>query len=260
MIGSVQKAMQILTAISEGKSNPVSLAEICEVTGINKSTCSHIISTLLAEGYVQRISATKGYVLGPATYCLSRYGRYDNEFVALCHPLLRFLYKKTGQATLLAVIQGGRKFVIDYIDVEPKLLSANGSSKIHPDDIYRTATGRIMMANMGEKELRDIYEKCGPPPEGHWEEVYSWETLRKQLVGIDGRKLIKTCTIKEDGQTVSVGYAAAIYRYSKCVGALGIALECKSEIYEQFQEEEEPEIEKMLMKCRNELNRRLICQ
>lgn len=66
MIGSVQKAIKILNVISEGKNSPVSLLYISEMTGINKSTCSHIVSTLESEGFVKKISRTKGYVLGPA--------------------------------------------------------------------------------------------------------------------------------------------------------------------------------------------------
>lgn len=96
MIGSVQKAIKILNTISEGKNSPVSLSNISKLTGINKSTCLHIISTLAVEGFVKQISHTLGYVLGPAAYCLSKHGRYDNELVSVCHPLIRWLNKKTG--------------------------------------------------------------------------------------------------------------------------------------------------------------------
>ena len=54
MIGSVQKATKILNVISEGKNSPVSLMDISIATSINKSTCSHIISTLAEEGYVKK--------------------------------------------------------------------------------------------------------------------------------------------------------------------------------------------------------------
>ena len=104
MIASVEKTIKILNTISEGRNSPVSLSSISNITGINKSTCSHILSTLESEGFVKKISHTKGYVLGPAAYCLSRHGRYENEFVSICHPLINWLHKKTGYSVILAVI------------------------------------------------------------------------------------------------------------------------------------------------------------
>lgn len=59
MIGSVQKTLKILNTISEEKNRPVSLSYISTETGINKSTCSHIISTLVAEGFVKKFPTQK---------------------------------------------------------------------------------------------------------------------------------------------------------------------------------------------------------
>lgn len=157
MIGSVQKTLKILTTISKGKNRPVSLSYISTVTEINKSTCSHIISTLESEGFVKKISHAKGFVLGPATYCLSRYGKYENEFVSICQPLIHWLHKKTGYSVILAVVEGSKKYTIDYIDTENKILPE--ISEIMPDDIYRTATGRIIMVNMDKSDIKRIFEK-----------------------------------------------------------------------------------------------------
>ena len=252
MIGSVQKAIKILNTISEGKNSPVSLSRISTLTGINKSTCSHIISTLAAEGFVKQISHTLGYVLGPAAYCISRYGRYDNELVSVCHPLIRWLNKKTGYSTILAVVEGGQKYTIDYIDTE-KILS--GTSEIMPDDIYRTATGRIIMANMTKSGIKRIFEKNGVPPEGHWDEVSSLEALEAKLSELDKNGIAQTCCVKDDGKII-LGYAAAVFRYTKCVGAIGVAVLCTRKEYEQFDEKEKL-IKNNIIKIRTEIGRRL---
>jgi len=252
MIGSVQKTIKILNTISEGKNRPVSLSHINKVTGLNKSTCSHIISTLESEGYVKKISHTKGYILGPATYCLSRYGKYENEFVSICHPLINWLHKKTGYSVILAVIEGGQKYTIDYIDTEKILPEI---SEIIPDDIYRTATGRIIMANMDTSDIKKIFEKNGIPPKGHWEEITSFETLEAKLSEFDKNGVVQTYCVRDDGK-ILLGYASAIFRYTKCVGAIGVAVLCTKEEYEQF-EEKEKLIRHNLIKARIEIGRRL---
>lgn len=253
MIGSVQKTVKILNTISEGKNSPVSLSHISRMTGINKSTCSHIISTLVAEGFVKQVSRTMGYVLGPAVYCLSRYGRYDNEFVSICHPLIRWLHKKTGYSVILAVIEGSQKYTIDYIDTENIILPE--ISEIMPDDIYRTATGRIIMANMDKSDIKGIFEKNGIPPEGHWDEVSSLETLEAKLSEFDRNGIAQTYCVRDDGK-IMLGYAAAIFRYTKCVGAIGVAVLCTREEYEQFREKEKL-IKHNIIKARTEIGRRL---
>lgn len=252
MIASVQKSIKILNTISEGKNNPVSLSHISKITGINKSTCSHIISTLVSEGYVKQVSHTKGYVLGPAAYSLSRHGKYENKFVSVCHPLIRWLNKQTDFSVILAIVEEGQKYTIDYIDTN-KILSE--ISEIMPDDIYRTATGRIIMSNMNRSDIKRVFEKNGAPPPGHWDEVYSLESLESELLKLDKNGIAQTHNSREDGK-IMLGYACAIFRYTECVGAIGIAVLCTKEEYEQF-EETEKLMKNNLLKARTEIGRRL---
>ena len=252
MIGSVQKALKILIAISDGKNTPVSLADLSVKTGINKSTCSHIVSTLAKEGFVKRISHTQGYVLGPEAYCLSRFGKYDNEFVSLCRPVIDWLYKQTNCAIILAVTQAGKKFTIDHIDTPIKTLT--NSYEIMPDDIYRTATGRIIMANMNSDEIKEVFDKNGLPPEKHWDEITSLDALKNELSKINKRGVLKTVHFNSD--TCNIGYAAAIYKHTRCVGAIGIALQTtKSELHNLLKKEQS--LTKHLLAARTEIGRRL---
>ena len=254
MIGSVQKALKILIAISEEKNTPVSLADLSVKTGINKSTCSHIVSTLAKEGFVKRISHTQGYVLGPEAYCLSRFGKYDNEFVSLCRPVIDWLYKQTNCAIILAVTQAGKKFTIDHIDTPIKTLT--NSSEIMPDDIYRTATGRIIMANMNSDEIKEVFDKNGLPPEKHWDEITSLDALKNELSKVQAQKEEAAQAVHFNSDTYNIGYAAAIYKHTRCVGAIGIALQTtKSELHNLLKKEQS--LTKHLLAARTEIGRRL---
>ena len=61
MLTSVQKVTRILTAVASGGSEPMPLFEIAQKTEINKATCSHIINTLMQEGFnaVSNVSACR---------------------------------------------------------------------------------------------------------------------------------------------------------------------------------------------------------
>lgn len=254
MIRAVQKAARILTIISDGKTKPVTLSDISTKAGINKSTCSHIISTLAEEGFVKRISHSKGYVLGPEAYCLSRFGKYDDEFVTLCHPVINWLYKKVEHTTILAVVEAGKKFTIDHFDTSDKTLP--DSYEIMPDDIYRTATGRIIMANMESSEVQDVFKKNGLPPKNHWDNITSLEDLKAKLSEIDKKSIIKTTHKQDDSDYLSIGYAAAIFKHTKCVGAIGVAVKLLEADLDDFLPEEN-EIKKHIITARTEIGRRL---
>ena len=53
MIQSVKKAMDILTVLSENSDEPIMLSELAEKTGLNKSTCAHIVDTLCESFYLR---------------------------------------------------------------------------------------------------------------------------------------------------------------------------------------------------------------
>lgn len=221
MIYSIQKAMQILSILSDEKNQPVPLADIAMKTGYPKPTCSHILETLCHDGYVVRISQSKGYILGPAVYYLARYGRYKEELVYLCKPIMHWMEKKSHATVVLSVIQSNQKFIIDYFDTEQNIFFDH--PRIQTDDIYRTATGRAILAHMSREEVRAIWEKYGKPQPNHWDEVDSYESLLDNLKSIKKQKVVISGATKKEGVKNAVGYASPIFQRTTCIGAVGLA-------------------------------------
>lgn len=252
MIKSVHKAMRILSVLSDSKGKPVKLSDISDTIGENKSTCSHILKTLEQDGYVEQVSHSKGYTLGPSSYCLTRYGKYNDDFVALSRPVLRYLHKHTEQTVILAIIQNNTKFIIDYIDVEKRIFTEDAN--IRPDDIYRTATGRIMLANMDNRLVIELYEKLGNPGDD-WTAVNSLETLQKELSRIDKRGVLRTVATYDD--ECHIGYAAPIYRRGRCIAAVGVAIYCNTDEMDEILNQRDEKIKLYLKKSANEITRRL---
>ena len=256
MINSINKCMQILSCISDQHGQPVSLKEISEKTDIPKPTAVHILNTLIAEGYVNRISHSKGYVLGPSLFYLARFGKYNDSFISICHPVMKWLNAKTGHTIILAVIHGGKKYIIDRIDSQHHLLEEDGG--ILADDIYRTATGRVLLSNMSQEDLLEIYNRYQAPTAKEWKQVNSFETLKAELSKISPQDVVKTAEINKDDGSVIFGYAQALYSGINCVGALGLAAKYDKNNIDNIEPSfEDSEIIKNLNKAIIEINRRL---
>lgn len=146
MIKSVKKAMDILTILSSNGEKPITLAKLSEQTGLNKSTCAHIVDTMCESFYVERVSRKDGYRLGPWSFMLSRYGSYRNSLVKISTPVLRWLRNRTGASVFISVVCNGRKYIVFHIDKDNILPMSDGS--IIQGYMESTATGRVLMAYM----------------------------------------------------------------------------------------------------------------
>lgn len=248
MIKSVQKAMDILKILSDNAPNSTSLKSIAEKTGITKPTCVHILNTLCQEGYVIHSSHTLGYKIGPAIHCLTRYGKYKEDLISTCHPILLWLSKKTNYISGLSVIENHEKYIIDHIDNENAIYTDNAD--IFTDDIYRTASGRIILSHMENKELQEFYDKYGNPSHNDWANITSFDELILELKKVRTKKIVYTSTLRDS--LYDIGIATAIFKKSKCVGAIGLATRSANDDVNFFKNDV-----KYLKKAANEITRRL---
>lgn len=241
-----------MSALADGENEPITVTKLSQIVGINRSTCAHIIATLVEYGYAERVSHKLGYILGPEAYCLSRFGKYEENIIAICRPIMKWLYKKTGKTVILATIKNDKKFIIEAFDYEHKMFQ--NDLNIRHDDIYRTATGRIILANMEREEVLSIYKKYGNPPADIWSEVTSEKTFLKELSLIGKKDIAMTKQYREDIDTFVIGYGGAIFKDLKCVGAIGVALSKKADEESDFEEEK---IKNDLKRAAAEISRRL---
>lgn len=225
MIKSVQKATGILTLISNNWGHPVTVSNISTQLSINKSTCCHLLDTLEAEGFVTNISRSKGYILGPAAYCLTRFGNYANNLTDTLRPIINYLNQNLMHTVVVAIIEADQKYIIDYIDEDdfykekPKIIS---------DDIYRTATGRAILANLRKQEIYKIFQKFGLPRNDEWPEITCLNDLYAFSQKFQKETIIKTVHKKADGNYY--GFASPVFSNKGCVGAIGIGLKIQGKL------------------------------
>ncbi len=251
MPNSVEKTMQLLRALSDARGAPVSLADLSERLAIHKSTLSHILKVLVEKRYVLRVSRSEGYTLGPELYVLTRYGRFEEELITLCRPILRMLTREGGGTALLAVLKGSHKYVIDYIDGEDFFSGeerGSGRANILDDKIYRTVTGRVLLANSSRPDALAIFEELGCPTAADWPGIDGRDSFLAELERIRRMPVYYWMNPAASGNFDS--WAVPLMKKGICVGALGYAIEGDSGV-------DPARMERLMKKCRQEAGRRL---
>lgn len=251
MPNSTEKTMMILRSISDGKGKPVTLERISQDTAINKSTIAHITATLRKSGYLQRVSHNEGYIIGPELHFLTRYGRYGEDIIGVCHPILEYINRKTHQTAVFAVLGNQKKYIIDR--VASQNIYSDGDAGILDDDIYRTVTGRVLLANCTPDKVSEIYNALGSPDISVWREASTAEGFYSQL----GIIREDTCYYQRsiNGAFVWHSFALPIYRSKSCIGALGLAIKLEGSAGSMSLDTNK--YKALMIKCRKELERRL---
>lgn len=218
-ISSVRKAMDILKCISDAPNGEINLKQLSERLGIPKPTCFHILNTLCACDYVERISHRGIYSLGPMSYYVTRSGKYQQDLIRLCYPIMNWIYRQTGQTVLLSVFNTNGKYIVHHINgARPFTYKGN----IYMGHVFETATGRVLFCNLDEERQKDFIRSNGMPTANQWPEATTPADMHQEIQRIRTRRYeVVTSTIDD---MYDIGIGTPISSGSSIIGAIGIAL------------------------------------
>lgn len=152
-IQSVDRALLLLETIAEA-GGEVSLSELAARTGINISTCHHLLNTLIGRGFASKVQGKRLYALGSRILSLS-HACLQADLPTRAQPFIERLSRSTGETIHLAVLQG---------DVIATLVKREGRHAVRVDTgpvgktdaPHATASGKAMLAWLPEDEIRRI--------------------------------------------------------------------------------------------------------
>jgi DNA-binding IclR family transcriptional regulator len=139
----VERALRVLDAFPE-VGGDVGTNELARVTGINPSTVSRILATLVAAGYVEHRPATGRYRLGPQVLRLSSHALGGLDLRAAARPHLDSLVTETGETATLSVPGEPDAVTIDFALSRASVASVARVGR--PSIAHATATGKVMLA------------------------------------------------------------------------------------------------------------------
>ena len=215
MIRVLHKAFDMLELLAAEPAHRKKLNEIAPCLHIHSATCANILKTMVSRNYVDQVTPRTGYALGPMIYQLARQGAYRGDLTSAAEPLMIALAKKVDETVLLVTLREGKRFIVAQIDGKQTIQVDR--NLFFQDTIYQTATGRMLLAHLDEREFKEFIAKEGLPGSRWPETASSLANLKAALNAI--RKRGFAC-YKTTGEVM--GIACPIFEKDKAIAALGL--------------------------------------
>jgi len=158
-IQSVDRALTILEVIA-ADSEGLTLSAIADRTGLNASTCHHLISTLVQRDFVTHLSRSHGYALGPKIREVNDLAKGMREPSLLLREDLKALGERLGYGVQLAALRDTSLMTL-----------LNFASPVHQVDehgelekmtaLHATSTGKSILAWIPDTELVSVISANG---------------------------------------------------------------------------------------------------
>jgi DNA-binding IclR family transcriptional regulator len=152
-VAAVQRAVAILGELAEARTE-LGTNEIARRTGINMSTISRILATLVGGGLVEYVSATGRYRLGLGVVQLANAMHERLDIRSLAQPHLTELASRTKETATVSVPGEHGAITLDFVQSP---LSVRSVAEIgRPSAAHATAVGKVFLAHGGTPPAGDL--------------------------------------------------------------------------------------------------------
>ena len=155
-VAAVERAIAVLEALAGGE---LGTNEIARRTGLNASTASRQLATLVAGGLVEHVAETGRYRLGLRLVELGNAALGRLDLRELARPQLQALVDVTGETATLSVPVERDAITVDFVQSPQSVRSVAQLGR--PSIGHATAAGKVVLA-FGERPRRT--GRCGPTP------------------------------------------------------------------------------------------------
>src|SRR6266704_6140040 len=146
-VAAVQRAIAILDELAAARTE-LGTNEIARRTGINVSTISRILATLVAGGLVEHVSSTGRYRLGIGVVRLANAVHEGLDVRSLARPYLEELGKLVGETVTLSVPGEHEAFTLDFVQSQ---LTVRSVAEVGRTSVaHATAAGKVFLAYGGK--------------------------------------------------------------------------------------------------------------
>ncbi|MEI7805983.1 MAG: IclR family transcriptional regulator [Hyphomicrobiales bacterium] len=152
-IQSVDRALYLLETIAE-MGGEATLTELSTRTGLNISTCHHLLATLIQRGFVSRIPGRRLYALGARILYLG-HACLQVDLPRRAQSFVESISRATGETVHLAALQGDNVVTLLMREARHAVRVDTGTVG-KSDAAHATATGKAMLAWLPEDEIRRI--------------------------------------------------------------------------------------------------------
>ncbi len=152
-IQSVDRALFLLETIAEA-GGEATLTDLANRTGLNISTCHHLLATLIKRGFAAKVSGRRLYALGARILYLG-HACLQVDLPRRAQPYLEAVNRNTGETVHLAGLQGDTVVTLAVREARHAVRVDTGKvGKLEAP--HATALGKAMLAWLPEDEMRRI--------------------------------------------------------------------------------------------------------
>lgn len=200
VIQSVDRALDILETLA--RNGKMSLAELSLKTGLNASTCHHLVGTIGRRGYITQDAETRRYSLGSKIFQLSEARASQINLIELAMPFLDRLNRRTGEAVHLVVIESTELITVAKLSSVHAVKVDSATNRSNAP--HATAAGKAILAWLPPLRIDEILDACGM-------ERFTAETVTSRRALIEELRLVRRYGYSEDREEFAPGV--------HCVGA-----------------------------------------
>ncbi len=168
-IQSLDRGLHILEYVAD-QDEPVRLAELADLIGIEKSSAHRLAATLVDRGYLFQSPDSSGYTLADKIFTLASKLASQRGVQQHARKHLRKLARTTGESAHIAVPTRDGATLLDHEFGSHPIAVTTRQGQSEP--YHCTAIGKALMAGMSKGEIRDL---LGP---GH-PKAYSKHTITR---------------------------------------------------------------------------------
>ena len=154
-VGSVGKAFRVLDCFKSAPGD-LSLSEMVERSGLDKSAVQRYTFTLCAEGYLEQHPVTRRYRLGKRVLDFTFHYLRSHELVEVLNPLMLELSKVSGEKISLSLLDDNELVYAMRHQTKTEHFLASLVGRRVP--LYCTAGGRAVLSHLPAQQRQAFFE------------------------------------------------------------------------------------------------------
>ena len=161
LVNSLVRGLQLLEEFTRERGS-LSLPEIAERRGLNRTTAYRFVYTLRHLGYVELEPETRRYRLGPKVLQLGFEFLHSQPLIAIAEPLLRALRDDVGESVHLGVLDEAAVVYLVRLPSEGVFSASVSLGTRLP--AHATSMGRVLLAALPPRQAEKVLAKAGVFP------------------------------------------------------------------------------------------------
>lgn len=146
----VERVLDIFESFQEYK-NPMSMTDLADATGIPKSTCHAILTTLQKRGYVYSLNRPRAHYPTNRLYDVASEIMENDVFVRRATPLIEKLRDITGETVILGKRHGDEAIYLQVVEGSYSIRYSAKNGDLKP--LHSSAIGKALLGSMRLAEL-----------------------------------------------------------------------------------------------------------